>query len=127
MKRALGIGGIFIKSKDPKKLSAWYQKHLGINLLDWGGAVFSWDEQSKEVKTGATIWSLFPDDSDYFDPSDQKVMINYVVENVEELAKVLREEGVEVVGEVANEPQGKFMWVMDPEGRKIELWEPAMS
>ena len=75
MKRAIGIGGVFIKSKDPKALSAWYQKHLGINLLEWGGAVFSWDEQSKTSKNGATIWSMFPDNSDYFDPSYQKVML----------------------------------------------------
>jgi predicted enzyme related to lactoylglutathione lyase len=67
---------------------------------------------------------MFPDDSNYFDPSDQKVMINYVVENVEELAIVLREEGVEVIGEVKQEFQGKFIWLMDPEGRKVELWEP---
>ena len=108
MKRAIGIGGVFIKSKDPKALSAWYQKHLGINLLEWGGAVFSWDEQSTTSKNGATIWSMFPDNSDYFDPSYQKVMLNYVVENVVELAKVLKEEGVEIVGEVSETPQGKF-------------------
>ena len=108
MKRAIGIGGVFIKSKDPKALSAWYQKHLGINLLEWGGAVFSWDEQSKTSKNGATIWIMFPDNSDYFDPSYQKVMLNYVVENVVELAKVLKEEGVEIVGEVSETPQGKF-------------------
>jgi predicted enzyme related to lactoylglutathione lyase len=108
MKHAIGIGGVFIKSKDPKALSAWYQKHLGINLLEWGGAVFSWDEQSTTSKNGATIWSMFPVNSDYFDPSDQKVMLNYVVENVVELAKVLKEEGVEIVGEVSETPQGKF-------------------
>ena len=125
MKRVLGIGGIFIKSKDPKALSEWYKKHLGVNLTDWGGAVFNWEEQSKASKNGATIWSMFPDDSDYFDPSDQKVMINYVVENAEELAKVLKEEGVELVGELTASPQGKFFWVIDPEGRKVELWEPA--
>ena len=125
MKRAIGIGGIFIKSKDPKKLSEWYKKHLGVNLTDWGGAVFNWEEQAKASKNGATIWSMFPDDSDYFDPSDQKVMINYVVENAEELAKVLKEEGVELVGELTTSPQGKFFWVLDPEGRKVELWEPA--
>ena len=125
MKRVLGIGGIFIKSKDPKKLSEWYKKHLGVNLTDWGGAVFNWEEQAKASKNGATIWSMFPDDSDYFDPSDQKVMINYVVENAEELAKVLKEEGVELVGELTTSPQGKFFWVLDPEGRKVELWEPA--
>ena len=125
MKRVLGIGGIFIKSKDPKKLSEWYKKHLGVNLTDWGGAVFNWEEQAKASKNGATIWSMFPDDSDYFDPSDQKVMINYVVENAEELAKVLKEEGVELVGELTASPQGKFFWVLDPEGRKVELWEPA--
>ena len=124
MKRAIGIGGIFIKSKDPKKLSEWYKKHLGVNLTDWGGAVFNWEEQAKASKNGATIWSVFPDDSDYFDPSDQKVMINYVVENAEELAKVLKEEGVELVGELTTSPQGKFFWVLDPEGRKVELWEP---
>ena len=124
MKRALGIGGVFIKSKDPKALSAWYKKHLGINILEWGGAVYEWSKQTKDSKNGATIWSMFPDDSNYFDPSDQKVMINYVVENVEELAIVLREEGVEVIGEVKQEFQGKFIWLMDPEGRKVELWEP---
>ena len=124
MKRALGIGGIFIKSKDPKALSEWYKKHLGINLLDWGGAVFPWEGQGELIKNGATVWSMFPDDSNYFDPSDQKVMVNYVVENVEELVEVLKDEGVNVLGEIKQEFQGKFAWILDPEGRKVELWEP---
>ncbi len=121
MKRVTGLGGIFFKSYDTHALKAWYSKHLGI-ITDQYGATFSWkDEQGN---TGHTVWSLFKKDSEYFKPGDQDYMINYRVENLEELLKVLKEEGVQIVGEMETFEYGKFGWILNPEGHKIELWEP---
>jgi len=120
MKRVTGIGGVFFKSEDPKKIKEWYQTHLGI------GEIFSWKEVDKPDATppAITAWSPFKKDTTYFAPSEKQFMFNYRVENLVELLKVLKEEGVEVVGEIQEESYGKFGWIMDPEGNKIELWEP---
>ncbi len=125
MKRVTGIGGIFFKAEDPKKLTAWYGKHLGFNVQDWGVA-FQWLEVDKpEAKAPATTaWSAFKAATDYFNPSEKPFMFNYRVENLVELLKLLKEEGVQIVGEVQEFDYGKFAWIMDPEGNKIELWEP---
>ena len=124
MKRVTGLGGIFFKCKDTAKTSEWYKKHLGFNLEDWGGSVFNWvDENDPKIK-GTTVWSPFKDDTEYFKPSDKQFMFNYRVDDLEALLKVLREEGVQIVGEIQEESYGKFGWIMDPEGNKIELWEP---
>ncbi len=120
MKRVIGIGGIFFKAKDPKALAEWYQKHLGI---DFGGKVYA-DFQFQQREKGWIAFSFFEADTNYFAPSKKEFMINLRVENLDELLKVLREEGVHVFDETEEYEFGKFGWILDPEGNKIELWEP---
>src|SRR5688572_30783411 len=126
MKRVIGIGGVFFKAQNPETLRAWYQKNLGIDSEKWG-ATFNWD--SPEIKAHnkefSTAWNPFPEDTTYYAPSTKQFMINYVVADLAELVKALKTEGVEMVGEMVEEDYGKFAWIMDPEGNKIELWEPA--
>ncbi len=119
MKRVIGIGGIFIKSKDHVNLCEWYRKHLGIDIQDWGGAMFPWSNPD-----GMTVWSIMPGSSDYFAPSKAPFMINYIVEDLQALLEVLRSEGCEVDSKTEESELGKFGWVMDPEGNRIELWQP---
>ena len=124
MKRVTGIGGIFFKAEDPKKLKSWYAKHLGFNEQEHG-ATFSWREVNTDSPTPAsTEWSPFKNDTTYFAPSEKPFMFNYRVHDLVALLKVLKEEGVTIVGEMQEYPYGKFGWIMDPEGNKIELWEP---
>lgn len=122
-KRVTGIGGIFFKTKDVAKTKAWYQKHLGI-VSDQYGSLLKWRDFDSPDKVGTTTWSPFEAKTEYFQPSEKEFMFNYRVENLEELLDTLRKEGVEVVGEMETYEYGKFGWIMDPEGRKIELWEP---
>ncbi len=119
MKRVTGIGGIFFKARDPVALRAWYQRHLGVNVLDWGGAVFDWGPQG-----GSTVWSIGDVANDYYAPSTAPFMINYRVADLHGLLAALRAEGCEVLDKVDESEFGKFGWVMDPEGNKVELWEP---
>ena len=125
MKRVTGIGGVFFKTEDPKKLKEWYGKHLGLPVDEWGVS-FKWiDIDHPDAKEPAvTAWSPFKSDTDYFQPSQKPYMFNYRVENLVELLKVLKEEGVQIVGEMQEFSYGKFGWIMDPDGNKIELWEP---
>ncbi|MCB0551442.1 MAG: VOC family protein [Phaeodactylibacter sp.] len=122
MKRVTGIGGIFFKAKDPKALQAWYQKHLGLPATPEGYIVLQWGQE--EGDSGYTVWSAMPESTEYYAPSQASFMINYRVENLDALLDLLREEGVEVVGEPEEYEYGKFGWIMDPEGNKVELWEP---
>lgn len=122
-KRVTGIGGIFFKSENPDETKKWYKKHLGINSGKYGGT-FEWRHSEDADKKGFTAWSVFDQNTEYTNPSNKEFMINYRVENLEELLKVLREEGVEVLGEMEVFEYGKFGWIMDPNGIKIELWEP---
>jgi predicted enzyme related to lactoylglutathione lyase len=123
MKRVTGIGGIFFKAKDPKSLGEWYRKHLGIDVQDWGGAAFRWADDNASG-TGTTVWSPFKDDTTYFAPGSASFMINYRVDDVHALVGALRSEGCAVEAEIQESEFGKFGWVIDPEGNKIELWEP---
>ncbi len=123
MKRVTGLGGVFFKCQDPEKLSAWYERHLGIES-DQSGAVFKWRDVDDPQKKCLTVWGPFPAESKYFDPSGKPFMFNYRVENLEALLEVLRAEGVTIVGNVEEYEYGKFGWILDPEGNKIELWEP---
>ena len=116
--RVTGIGGIFLKAKDPKALSAWYRDHLGIPVEAWGGGQF------KAKEGDPTVWNLFPATTKYFEPSPASVMVNYRVEDLHRLLGQLRAEGCNVLEKVDESEYGKFGWVMDPEGNKIELWEP---
>jgi predicted enzyme related to lactoylglutathione lyase len=125
MKRVTGLGGVFFKSEEPKKLREWYGNHLGFDITDWGSTFLWIDPNNPEAKEKAqTVWSPFAKDTTYFDPSAKPYMFNYRVENLVELLKVLREEGVTVIDKIEELPYGKFGWIMDPEGNKIELWEP---
>lgn len=123
MKRVTGIGGIFFKTKDTEKTKAWYHKHLGIESDQYGGQ-FVWRDLDKPDKKCYTVWSPFNSDTKYFDPSEKPFMFNYRVENLEKLLEVLKEEGITVVGEIEKYDYGKFGWIMDLDGNKIELWEP---
>ncbi len=125
--RVTGLGGVFFKSADPDALLSWYRTHLGIDAADWGGFAFQWQEKGRPNETGYTIWGAFAEDSDYFSPSVQPFMVNFRVADLAGLIAALREEGVEIVGEIEQHPNGSFAWILDPEGRKIELWEPVAS
>ncbi len=124
MKRVTGIGGIFIKSKDPERLRAWYQAHLGMEIEEWGGVVFQWSTPEVPVADGMTIWNIFEEPSDYFHPSEAQFMINYRVEDLNAVLDALRSEGCNVVEKTVESELGKFGWVIDPDGNKVELWEP---
>jgi predicted enzyme related to lactoylglutathione lyase len=124
MKRVTGIGGIFFKAKDPKALAAWYRKHLGIDVQDWGGAAFKWTDDAGTPVAGTTIWSVGSADGDQFAPSKASFMINYRVADLAALLEALRKEGCNVLDKTDDSEYGKFGWVMDPEGNKVELWQP---
>ncbi len=120
-KRVTGLGGFFFKTKDPDAMKAWYKDRLGLNT-DPYGCTFWWkDAQGKDC---STQWSPFPEATSYFEPSDKPFMINFRVADLEGLLDALRNEGVPVVGEMETYEYGKFGWIIDPEGNKIELWEP---
>lgn len=123
MKRVTGIGGVFFKAQDPKSLKQWYREHLGIDAGDYG-ATFSWRDNDDPSKEGQTAWSLFPQNTKYFNPSSAPFMINYRVADLPGLSAALRSEGVEV-SDIQDEGYGRFAWISDPEGNRIELWEPA--
>jgi predicted enzyme related to lactoylglutathione lyase len=124
MKRVTGIGGIFFKAKDPAALRAWYRTHLGIESEDWGGMAFTWSGPDNPHGIGSTIWSVFEPDSSYLGASTRGFMINYRVANLHELVAALRAEGCKVDDKTEESEFGKFGWVTDPEGNRIELWEP---
>ncbi|MEO8674835.1 MAG: VOC family protein [Casimicrobiaceae bacterium] len=124
MKRVTGIGGIFFKAKDPVALRAWYKTHLGIDVLEWGGAAFTWTDADGKPTGGTTIWSVADAGGDHFAPSKSTFMINYRVADVTGLLKALRDEGCNVVDKTDDSEYGKFGWVIDPEGNKVELWQP---
>ena len=124
MQRVIGLGGPFIKASDPKVLAAWYEKHLGIKFNGTTYADWSFSEMVSRKNPGSNLLSFFKKDSTYFAPSEKEVMINLIVEDLFGLLEVLRSEGVTVVGDPMDESYGKFGWIIDPEGNKIELWEP---
>lgn len=121
-KRVTGIGGFFFKATNSKELVAWYGKHLGLNT-DAYGSTFRWKDE--EGNACSTQWSPFAADTTYFAPSEKQFMQNFRVENLEQLLAALKEEGVTIVGEIESYDYGKFGWIVDPEGNKIELWEPG--
>lgn len=125
MKRVTGIGGIFFKSKDPQSIQQWYAKHLGFKIMEFGAAVFSWKRMGADDKSGYTVWSPFEQNTKYFDPSLKEFMVNFRVENLKALLEELKKEGVHVIDKTEEYEYGKFGWIVDPEGNKIELWEPV--
>lgn len=123
MKRVTGIGGIFFKSRDPAASATWYREHLGLDVTEWGGAIFRWG--GADSASGATIWSPMAADTDYFAPGTASFMLNFRVDDLAALLAALRDEGCEVVSDVQTSEQGQFGWVIDPDGNKVELWQPA--
>jgi predicted enzyme related to lactoylglutathione lyase len=126
MKYVTGIGGIFFKANDPAKLAGWYRTHLGLEVEEWGGMSFHENNPAnKDPKRQAhTVWSPFPADTEYFAPSEKPFMINFRVTNLDALLAKLRDEGVTVDEKTDKSEFGYFGWAMDPEGNRIELWEP---
>jgi predicted enzyme related to lactoylglutathione lyase len=118
MKRVTGIGGVFFKAKDAPALRAWYQRHLGIDVQAWGGAAFDWSG------SGTTAWTIAPESSNQFAPSKASFMVNYRVDDLQALVEALKAEGCNVLDKVDDSDFGKFGWVIDPEGNKVELWQP---
>ncbi len=124
MNRVTGIGGIFFKAKDPAALRAWYKKHLGIDVQEWGGAAFPWTDASGKPANGMTVWTISGFDANDFAPSTASFMINYRVADLASLLAALRAEGCNVLEKTDDSGYGKFGWVIDPEGNKFELWQP---
>ena len=122
MKRVTGIGGIFFKAKDPAALGAWYRDHLGLDVTDWGGAIFEWGGDGSQK--GMTIWSAFKSDTTYLEPGTASFMVNFRVADLDALLAALRAEGCNVEARTEESEQGRFGWVIDPEGNKVELWQP---
>lgn len=124
MERVTGIGGIFFKARDPKALAAWYAQHLGVEVLDWGGAVFRWGEGT-DAAAGSTVWSPFAADTKYFAPSEASFMLNYRVRDLDAMLAQLRAAGAQVDEKTMDDDAlGRFGWAMDPEGNRFELWQP---
>lgn len=124
MKRVTGIGGIFFTANDPAALQAWYQRHLGVDVQSWGGAVFTWADADGAPVAGTTTWCIGQAGGPAFAPSSAPFMINYRVEDVRALVQALRDEGCQVLDKVDESEYGIFAWVIDPEGHKVELWQP---
>ena len=125
MKRVTGLGGIFFKAADPKKMYRWYEKHLGIKPLPDGSCViFEWRDAKKKNQKGMTLWSIFPKKTKYFRPSRSPFMLNYRVEDLDALLKALRKERVKIDPRRDDSEFGRFAWITDPEGNRIELWQP---
>jgi predicted enzyme related to lactoylglutathione lyase len=128
MARVTGIGGIFFKSQDPQRLYDWYQKHLSIHRTDDGSsATFEWREVENPEEKGMTVWSIFPHTTKYFGAGSSPFMINYRVDDMDGLLEALKQAGVEIDPHREDSDYGRFAWITDPEGTRIELWEPPKS
>ena len=125
MERIVGIGGVFFKARDPKALAAWYETHLGMRLESWGGAILRWPDDTAEDK-GLTVWTVAGKESKWFSPSDSSFMINYRVDDLGALIAQLRASGIQIIQGPESHENGKFAWIMDPDGNKVELWEPKI-
>ena len=126
-KRVIGLGGIFFKAKDPQSMYQWYEKHLGIQGKPGVGGKFAWRRAEDPTQETATAWSIFPQHTKYLDPSTASFMINYQVEDLDALLEALKAEGVKIDPKQEDPDFGKFAWAYDPEGNKIELWEPPKA
>jgi predicted enzyme related to lactoylglutathione lyase len=127
MAKITGIGGVFFKSRNKgAELAEWYQKNLGLNLETWGGAILKWPDD-KARDGGQTVWTAADNDTKWFSPSESSFMINYRVDNLDEMLDQLKQNGVEIASGPDSDDNGKFAWIMDPDGNKVELWEPMNS
>ena len=118
MERVQGIGGVFFRARDPEALGRWYEQHLGIEIADWGGKSF------RASSGDETVWAPFKADTAYFGSSGQQLMVNYRVRDLDAMLEQLRTAGVDVVDERLDDENGRFGWAVDPEGNRIELWQP---
>ncbi len=126
MARVTGIGGVFFLSRgEGKALSSWYEKHLGMRMEDFGAAILEWEDDTAEDK-GMTVWRVADRDSDWFSPSESTFMINYRVDDLEAMVEQLTAAGIDILQGPEYHENGAFAWIMDPEGNKIELWEPKI-
>ncbi len=126
MAKVTGIGGVFLLSQgEGKSLSSWYAKHLGMQLEDFGGVILQWEADHAEDK-GMTVWHTADRDSDWFSPRESKFMINYRVDDLEAMVEQLTAAGIDILQGPEYHENGAFAWIMDPEGNKIELWEPKI-
>ncbi len=123
MARVTGIGGVFLKAKDPKALAAWYAKHLNVVESEYGGFTFRWSDEVPKG-TGTTAWSLFPAESKYFGPGTQTAMVNYRVDDLDGLLEKMKADGVTIDPKREEYGFGRFAWIVDPEGNRVELWQP---
>ena len=124
MAKVTGIGGVFFKStEDHKKLAQWYSQNLGIQLEPWGGAILKWGDD-KSYGQGVTVWHVAEKNTDWFSPSGASFMINYRIDNMSEMLAQLKRNGVEIWKGPESDENGIFAWVLDPDGNKVELWEP---
>jgi len=121
--RITAFGGVFFRSADPQALAAWYREKLGLNIEDWGGAMI----QSEGAGPGYGVWAPFDKTSGRFDPSSREFMINFAVDDLDDFLAGLEAKGVEVNERQQLDGMGKFAWILDPDGTKIELWEPEQS
>jgi predicted enzyme related to lactoylglutathione lyase len=126
MARVTGIGGVFFKARDPKALTAWYAEHLGIQLNEWGGAAFDWSDEVPPT-TGTTAWSIFPETTKHFGVGPQPFMINYRVDDLDGLIEKLSAAGVTIDPKREDAGYGRFAWIVDPEGNRVELWQPLVE
>ena len=127
MAKVTGIGGVFFKSRgDHAALAAWYQKHLGLPVEPWGGAMLKWPDD-RGADRGVTVWHIAERDTKWFAPSDAPFMINYRVDDLDALLANLRAAGIEILKGPESDDNGKFAWITDPDGNKVELWEPKLS
>lgn len=127
MARVIGIGGVFLKARDREALSAWYRDRLGVPVQDWHGAIFPLADDPSSQARGYSVWSLFPDDTTYFGAGAKTFMVNFRVDDLDALLAALRAAGCAVDEKTHADENGKFGWVTDPEGNRVELWEPPAS
>jgi len=124
MAKVTGIGGVFFKSTaDHKALAAWYARHLGLAIEEWGGAILKWPDDKADDR-GITVWHVADKGSEWFSPSTASFMVNYRVDDLDEMLAQLRRDGVEIVKGPEADENGRFAWIMDPDGNKVELWQP---
>ena len=124
MARVTGIGGVFFKStNDHKALAEWYRKNLGLQFEPWGGAILKWSDD-KADDGGLTVWHVADKNTEWFSPSRSSFMINYRIDNMDDMLAQLRQNGVEIVKGPDSDDNGRFAWILDPDGNKVELWEP---
>ena len=124
MAKVLGLGGLFFKAKDPSALLGWYRDVLGLTLTDWGGVMFSPQPMASQ-EGAATVFAGFAEGSDYFQPSPKPFMVNFAVDDLDGMLARCREHGVAIIKQT-DEPYGRFAHILDPEGTKIELWQPIV-